>query len=70
MTIKWPTLWLTQDEDGSVPVPQIGIPDLEWNGQSLDIPTVEQWELTMGRDELHTLTIRIPVIVRTRPRSK
>ncbi len=60
--IEWPTLWIDEEED----FPQIGTPELEWQGKPLTIPTIDEWTLAMGRDSIHTVTVRIPVRVRTR----
>jgi hypothetical protein len=64
LTIEWPVLWVDSDED----LPQIGAPQLEWQDKPLDIPTIDEWTLQMGRGRFATLTIQVPVIVRTRPR--
>lgn len=62
MSIDWPVLWIDEADD----VPQIGTPELEWQGKPLTIPTIDQFTLSMGRDDIATLTVKIPVIVRTR----
>lgn len=62
MSLEWPTLWIDEDED----LPQIGVPELEWQGKPLTIPTLDEWHLTMSKDMLHTLTVQFPVKVRTR----
>ena len=57
--IEWPILRIDPD-DG---MPQMGIPNLEWHGKPLTLPTVDEWHLAMGRDRITTLTLNIPVIV-------
>ena len=60
--IEWPVMWLDSEED----FPQIGSPELEWQGKPLTIPTIDEWNLSMGRSTVATLTVQIPVIVKTR----
>jgi hypothetical protein len=62
LTIEWPVLWVDTDDD----LPQIGAPSLEWQGKPLDIPTIDEWTLQMGRGRFATLTVQVPVIVPTR----
>ena len=62
--IHWPVLWVEQDEG----MAQIGAPDLEWKGQPLDLPTMDDYTIEMGKGLITSVTIRIPVIVRVRPR--
>jgi hypothetical protein len=66
VTIEWPILWVEEDDQ----FPQIGTPELEWQGKPLTIPTIDEWRLGLGRDSIATLTVQIPVIVRTRPKSR
>lgn len=60
--IEWPVLWIEDDDE----LPQIGTPELEWQGRPLTIPTMDEWRLSMGRDSIATLRVQIPVIVRTK----
>ena len=55
----WPVLVIEQDD-----FPPIGIPKLELDGKPLELLTVDNWELSFGKEDVATLTVRIPVRVR------
>ncbi len=64
--IEWPVMWIGADDD----LPQIGVPELEWQGKPLTIPTMGTWSLDMSGDTIATLTVQIAVIVRVRSKSE
>jgi hypothetical protein len=64
--LEWPVLYVEED-DG---LPQIGSPELEWQGKPLTIPTIDEWTLSMGRGQFAILSVKLPVIVRTRPKTE
>ena len=59
--IEWPVLWVEEDD-----MPQIGTPELEWQGKPLTIPTIDEYTISMAQDSIATLTLKIPVIVRSK----
>lgn len=61
-----PVLWITEDEHEGRPTFNVGLPDLEWQGKPFEIPTIGSYRVEMGKDEVTTLTLTIPVAIRSK----